>query len=281
MTQWGNGSEDGNPTQDPSGRPAEPQGPASQPDQGRQPSPYGPRFGQPAYQPQPVYGQQPVFGQQTPLYGQFPYEQPSYGQFPHEQPSYGQQPYGYPAAPGYAGYGLPTWDPDGRLLVPGRGPVELSSIGLRFFARLIDWMLVLTVAVSLFLAGLQSIYLRTVCDTSGCHREITGNPFQALQIIVVLTNALAFLYEFLMIALRGQTLGKMAMGIKVVRLDNGQVPGFGRAFVRQIVPVLAGLVPVCGGLLVLLVYLSVFFDRSGRKQTWYDQAAGDVVTRTR
>jgi uncharacterized RDD family membrane protein YckC len=274
MTQWGNGSEDGNPTPDPWARPAEQWGPSSsQPGQGQQPPPYGqqsgsgqpappygPRFGQPAYQPQPVYGQQ------TPLYGQFAYR---------------QQPYGYPAAPGYAGYRMSSWDPDGRLVVPGLGPVEVSSLGLRFFARLIDVLLVFTVAITLLFAGLLSIYSHTVCGASGCHREITGDPLQAIYLTVVIIGVLAFLYEFLMIALRGQTLGKMAMGIKVVRLDNGQVPGFGRAFPRQVLPGLAGLVPFCGGLLVLLVYLSVFFDRTGRKQTWYDQAAGDVVIRVR
>ena len=261
MTQWGNGSEDGNPTQDPWARPAEQSGPSgSQPGQGQQPLPYGPRFGQPAYQPQPVYGQQ------TPLYGQFPY---------------GQQPAGYSGAPGYADYGMPTWDPSGRLVLPGRGPVEVSSVGLRFFARMIDDMLILSLAVTLLLTGLLSIYSYTVCRASVCHREITSDPLQALYLTIVIGQIFGFLYELVMIALRGQTLGKMVMGIKVVRLDNGQVLGFGRAFIRQLVPLLAGLVPVCGGLLVLLVYLSVFFDRSGRKQTWYDQAAGDVVIRVR
>ena len=69
-----------------------------------------------------------------------------------------------------------------------------------------------------------------------------------------------------------------AMGVKVVRADNGQVPGWGSSFIRWIIPTVAGF--VCS-LLTLLVYISPFFDGTHRNQGWHDKAASTFVIRTR
>jgi uncharacterized RDD family membrane protein YckC len=67
---------------------------------------------------------------------------------------------------------------------------------------------------------------------------------------------------------RGQTLGKMALGIRVIDFNGGGAIGYGRGFVRQIVKYISALV-------VLLGYLWMLWDRE--KQTWHDKAATDVV----
>jgi uncharacterized RDD family membrane protein YckC len=84
-------------------------------------------------------------------------------------------------------------------------------------------------------------------------------------------------YEVFMIATRGATLGKMAMKIRVVREADGQVPGWGPAFVRWIFPY--GVSLVTCGFLGWLVYLSPVFDQSGRLQGWHDRAAKTLVVR--
>ena len=67
---------------------------------------------------------------------------------------------------------------------------------------------------------------------------------------------------------RGQTVGKMALSIRVLDLKTGGSIGYGRAFIRQLVRIVSGLV-------IALGYLWMIWDRE--KQTWHDKAAGSVV----
>ena len=67
---------------------------------------------------------------------------------------------------------------------------------------------------------------------------------------------------------RGQTLGKRALGIRVIDFDNGGPIGYGRAFVRYIGRIVSGLVIYIG-------YLWMLWDRE--KQCWHDKFANDVV----
>jgi uncharacterized RDD family membrane protein YckC len=67
---------------------------------------------------------------------------------------------------------------------------------------------------------------------------------------------------------QGQTLGKMALGIRVYDFARGGPIGYGRAFIRQIAQILSAVV-------FLLGYLWMLWDRE--KQTWHDKIAGSVV----
>ena len=67
---------------------------------------------------------------------------------------------------------------------------------------------------------------------------------------------------------QGQTLGKMALGIRVYDFQRGGPIGYGRAFIRQIAQILSTVV-------LLLGYLWMLWDRE--KQTWHDKIAGSVV----
>lgn len=66
----------------------------------------------------------------------------------------------------------------------------------------------------------------------------------------------------------GQTVGKRALGIRVIRLDGGGPLGTGNAIVRWAGRILSAVV-------VLLGYLWMLWDRE--KQTWHDKFAGSVV----
>ncbi len=70
-------------------------------------------------------------------------------------------------------------------------------------------------------------------------------------------------------ATTGQTLGKKAMNIKVVRLDNGKTLDYMGAFLREIVG------RFISGIVLLLGYLWVIGDE--KKQGWHDKIAGTVV----
>jgi uncharacterized RDD family membrane protein YckC len=67
---------------------------------------------------------------------------------------------------------------------------------------------------------------------------------------------------------RGQTVGQMALGIRVIDLSSGGPIGYGRAFIRWLVSIVSFLACFLG-------YLWMLWD--SEKQCWHDKAANDVV----
>ena len=67
---------------------------------------------------------------------------------------------------------------------------------------------------------------------------------------------------------KGQTPGKMALGIRVIDFNTGGPIGYGRGVVRYLGRIVSGL--VC-----LLGYLWMLWDKE--KQTWHDKIATTVV----
>ena len=70
---------------------------------------------------------------------------------------------------------------------------------------------------------------------------------------------------------RGQTLGKQALGIRVIGLSDGRPIGYARALVRYIGRIFSS-IPL------FLGYLWMLWD--GEKQTWHDKLASAVVVPT-
>jgi uncharacterized RDD family membrane protein YckC len=66
----------------------------------------------------------------------------------------------------------------------------------------------------------------------------------------------------------GQTLGKKALGIRVISFESGGQIGYARAFVRYIGRIVSGVV-------IFLGYLWMLWDRE--RQCWHDKFAGDLV----
>jgi uncharacterized RDD family membrane protein YckC len=83
---------------------------------------------------------------------------------------------------------------------------------------------------------------------------------------------LAFAYFTLLEGNRGQTLGKMLLGIKVVREDNGEVPGLGAAAIRTVLR-LIDVLPFA----YLVGYISILI--SSKNQRLGDMAANTLVVR--
>lgn len=82
-----------------------------------------------------------------------------------------------------------------------------------------------------------------------------------------------------MTAVLGRTVGRFLTKTKVVRVDNGQTPGWKKAGVRWAVLYLPLLIlPLIGMLIFLLTALSSLFDR--QRRGWHDKIAGTKVVRT-
>ncbi|MGI5445104.1 RDD family protein [Streptomyces sp. CA-243310] len=242
--------------------------------------------------PNNPYGQQP---QNPPAQ---PGQQPGYG-YPQQAPQ-GVPPqgaYGYPQQ-GQAPYGaMPPQAPgtlqanNGFINVAGLGTVQVATMGRRFGARAIDGVVIFVLYLILSSIGfagvfgaskslndctaldpMSSAYQTCVNDTA----EAAGGIIAAFLGFLLIFFVATLLYEWLMIAFVGATVGKLALGLKVVKENTGQVPGLGGGFIRWIIPMVGAL--LCG-IGQILTYLSPFFDNSGKLQGWHDRAAGTLVVK--
>ncbi|MGL5830099.1 MAG: RDD family protein [Angustibacter sp.] len=165
---------------------------------------------------------------------------------------FGQQPTPqFGAMPPASGYGQ------------GSGPGMPTSMGKRLVAKIID-----ALSIGIPLGIVASILFPAP--------EVGASLSETLQSSVgrnALGTVVFAAYEICMIALRGATIGKSVMKIKVTTAAGG-IPGWGPAALRYLI-VLAGFF-VCG-IGALVVYLSPLFDSSGRRQGWHDKVAKTYV----
>lgn len=185
----------------------------------------------------------------------------------------------YPSYPGDSSAPMPpTAGPYGAA--PIQPSSQYASWIKRVAASLIDGLLSFAVGIIPLVVGIVLIAtsVSTAVDvddatgytTSG---EVNNSGALALGIIIVVIGVLlVFAFGIWNTVFRqgrtGQTIGKKALDIRVVRLDNGQTMGTGTAFLRWIMAYLLGN-------LCFVDYLWPLWDE--RKQTWHDKVVGTVV----
>lgn len=148
-------------------------------------------------------------------------------------------------------------------LPPGKAQTpQLASIAQRVGGALVDGLLTSMVVVIPLLLGLVDV-----------DRLETSLP-PALVAGLFLFGAV---YTVVPTALWGQTLGKIAVGTRVVAEQDGSVPGWRRAAIRWAVPGLAGRLPYVGLWVSLAVLASLVWDP--RRRGLHDRAAGTIVVR--
>ena len=137
----------------------------------------------------------------------------------------------------------------------------------RLVARAIDALLLLTAALVVLTAAQEIAAAGTDPETGGVrdiYSAAVGLIYGAFLVAVAL-------YEIAFIALRGQTLGKMAMGVRIVGLDGG-LPGWGAASLRWATTIGIVLIPYIGPFIAGFIFLWVAWDRNG--QGLHDKLAG-------
>lgn len=103
-----------------------------------------------------------------------------------------------------------------------------------------------------------------------------------LGVAAALTTAAYLVYEVALVAVRGQTLGKMALGTRVVDAGTGSLPTLWQAATRAVLPMAGVVIDVAtgtaavGAFWVLAVYGSLLLD--DRRRGLHDKAAGTLVT---
>lgn len=133
---------------------------------------------------------------------------------------------------------------------------QIAGFAIRLGARIVDWLVVAVIGVVMVAVGVPAAGV--------------GGPEMFILLPIVAT-----LYEVPLTAVRGQTLGKMILRIRVVRLDDGLVPGWGKSLGRGVIPMAPALIPLTGWIGALLVYVSVLWD--DKRRGWHDKAAKTVV----
>jgi uncharacterized RDD family membrane protein YckC len=134
--------------------------------------------------------------------------------------------------------------------------VEYMGFWIRFVAVIID-LLVLS-AIAFIVLLIMALLMPTI-------------PTH----IIFTFLALPLLYYWLLTGLKGQTVGKMAVGIKVVN-TAGSVPGLRRAALREIPGKIVSTIPI---------FLGFFWRTSASadmyNQCWHDEIANTYVVSTR
>jgi uncharacterized RDD family membrane protein YckC len=120
-----------------------------------------------------------------------------------------------------------------------------------------------------FYAGFWRRFGAAVIDiiiTAIFSQIVTSIPGAALPALIVFLTPWA--YYVILTGTKGQTVGKMALGIKVVDA-NGDIPGLGRAALREIIG------KTISGLVLGLGYFWIIWDPN--KQGWHDKIASTHV----
>jgi len=141
---------------------------------------------------------------------------------------------------------------------------ERAGLGVRFWAGLLDWILLTAIGVVVLLAGRLMIALLNGAQYT---------PWELLRLLSLPAGGvwivLVILYFVIFTVTTGQTPGATVMDIRVIDASSNHLPSAGKAFVRMAVYI-AGILALGAGC------WAAIFDPNRR--TWHDRATGTKVT---
>jgi uncharacterized RDD family membrane protein YckC len=137
---------------------------------------------------------------------------------------------------------------------------DVHVTGRRILATIVD---------GLIFGGLYTVMVILFGSISSVGSADWNGSMPALP--TLLYGVIIALYYILLEGYLGQTVGKMLLGIKVVREDNGEVPGLGGATIRTLLRIVDGIFSY------LVAFITVLI--SGKNQRFGDMAAHTLVVR--
>jgi uncharacterized RDD family membrane protein YckC len=137
--------------------------------------------------------------------------------------------------------------------------MDVHVTGRRILATIVD-----AIVLGVLFAVMSVLFGES--SAQGASVSFSTGTFPTLGFFV-----LAMAYYILMEGYLGQTLGKMLLGIKVIREDNGEVPGVGPAAIRSVMRIVDGLFSY------LVAFIAVL--ASAKNQRLGDMVAHTLVVR--
>ena len=132
----------------------------------------------------------------------------------------------------------------------GMTALEIASVGQRLGEWLVDGL------IGILVGGVGFLVVAVI-----------GRFPQLPVFVFVIAYAVAYLW---LVSTRGQSPGKMAIGIEIVRMDGSSL-GFGGALTREIIG------KIVSSLIFCLGYIWILFD--SKRQGWHDKIAGTYVVK--
>ena len=135
----------------------------------------------------------------------------------------------------------------------GMSALEIASAGQRLGAWLVDRVITLVFGLALgFILG------------------VAGTADDALDVVAGIVAIGYWIVVLVLVATRGQSPGKMAIGIKIVKMDGTPI-GFGTTLFREV------LGKFVSALIIWLGFIWILFD--GQRQGWHDKIASTYVVK--
>lgn len=148
---------------------------------------------------------------------------------------------------------------------------DLATRGSRFTGAFVDGLTFLPVAFGVLFVTMQMASTNPSLFTEGG----IGTNLVIGAITAVLYTVWFVLVHGYTLANRGQTLGKMAAGTKIVNADTGELVPLGTIVVRRWLSIqLIALIPVVGGIIGLINILLIFRES---RQCLHDNFANTKV----
>jgi uncharacterized RDD family membrane protein YckC len=208
-------------------------------------------------------------------------QNPQNPQSPHNPQSSGEGSFTPPPAPPPNDPGPSSYQPYPSAPAPGYGPPPTGAgqpgeLGMRFLARLIDF--VLLGIVNFVVVG--AIVLRSVMDEDA-NAFTNADDYGAAAVYSILTTVITWAYFAILESRNGQTIGKMLLKLRTTQGANGAPPSLEQAFKRNafVAIGLLGIIPFLGfiaGIATLVAYVmvAVTINSSPTRQGWHDNFAG-------
>lgn len=155
--------------------------------------------------------------------------------------------------------------PEQAAQAPAPPMAELASRGRRLMAVLVDGVVSLLLAIPGVIVAIGPVF------------NGSEEPDPLGIVLIGLAMILLTIVQAVLISKRGQSIGKIALGIRIARSQDGSNPGFLRGFlIRSLIPQFIYQVPLLG-LLFLLADMGFIF--SSERRCIHDLMADTVVVR--
>lgn len=163
--------------------------------------------------------------------------------------------------------------------------LTLAPVHSRILAKLIDFLLLFLASSPLLIALINSPSFEKLkrLAENGTTQLTTAQQMELLSVvpqhILVLTNILVWgvlFAQMLLLLKRGQTLGKMAMGIRVLDIRSNAIPNFLNLIVlRSLLPTFVYSASPLGFAFLLVDFVAIFMNKD--RQSLHDKLAKTYV----